>query len=127
MYTSSDRVLTVKTDNEGRKRSRVKVSVGIRSGKIGPTRWASSVRPELGAGWAIKLLAKKNRANLIRSGSSEFFLPSKCYLAQPARFLGRTGLLKFWPEKTGPMLARPDFDPAHRWPGRLPALVGIAG
>ena len=30
-----------------------------RGGKIGPTRWASPVRPELGPGWAIKLLARK--------------------------------------------------------------------
>ena len=27
----------------------------IRGGKIGPIRCASSVRPELGSGWAIKL------------------------------------------------------------------------
>ena len=28
-------------------------------GKIGPTRWASPVHPELGPGWAIKLFARK--------------------------------------------------------------------
>ena len=30
-----------------------------RGGKIGPARWASPVHPELGLGWAIKLLARK--------------------------------------------------------------------
>ena len=30
-----------------------------RGGKIGRTRWASPIRPELGPGWAIKLLARK--------------------------------------------------------------------
>ena len=30
-----------------------------RGGKIGPARWASLVRPKLGPGWAIKLLARK--------------------------------------------------------------------
>ena len=30
-----------------------------RGGKIGSTRWASPVRPKLGSGWAIKLLARK--------------------------------------------------------------------
>ena len=30
-----------------------------RGGKIDPTRWTSSVRPKLGPGWAIKLLAQK--------------------------------------------------------------------
>ena len=29
----------------------------FRGGKIGPARWASQVHPELGPGWAIKLLA----------------------------------------------------------------------
>ena len=27
--------------------------------KIGPIRWASPIRPKLGSGWAIKLLARK--------------------------------------------------------------------
>ena len=30
-----------------------------RGGKIGPTQWASPVRPKLGPGWAIKFLARK--------------------------------------------------------------------
>ena len=30
-----------------------------KGGKIGPTRWASPFHPELGPGWAIKLLALK--------------------------------------------------------------------
>ena len=30
-----------------------------RGGKIGLTRWASPIHPELGSGWAIKLLARK--------------------------------------------------------------------
>ena len=35
-----------------------------RGGKIGPTRWASSVRPKLGPGWAIKLLARKKSGQI---------------------------------------------------------------
>ena len=35
---------------------------GAGGGKIGPTRWASPARPKLGPSWAIKLLARKNRA-----------------------------------------------------------------
>ena len=112
-----------------------------RGGKIGPARWASPVHPELGSGWAIKLLARKKSDQIwpgpiwlgpvwpyptrfdpvwpytTRFGPPDFFfLPSKCYLARPARFLRRAGLLKFWPEKTGPILARPDFGPTHCWP-----------
>ena len=104
------------------------ISTSCRGGKIGPTRWASLVRPELGPGWAIKLLARKNRVKfgpaqygLARPDPSEIFLPSKGYLARPARFLGRAGQLKFWPKKTGPILARPGFGPAR--PARLPALA----
>ena len=91
-----------------------------RGGKIVPTRWASPVHPELGPGWAIKLLARKKPGQiwpgLIWPGSPEFFLPLKGYLARPTRFLGRAGLLKFWPEKSWPILARPGFGPAHYWP-----------
>ena len=32
--------------------------IGYRGGKIGLTRWASPARPELGPGWAIKLLIR---------------------------------------------------------------------
>ena len=35
-----------------------------RGGKIGPTRWASPVRPKLGPGWAIKLLARKKSGQI---------------------------------------------------------------
>ena len=92
-----------------------------RGGKIGPTRWASPVRPELGPGWAIKILARK-KPDQIWPGpmwpgpvwpSPNFLLPLKDYLARPARFLGRVGLLKFWPEKIGPILARPTFGPTR--------------
>ena len=38
-----------------------------RGGKIGPTRWASPVRPELGPGWAIKLLARKKPGQICPS------------------------------------------------------------
>ena len=34
-------------------------AVPTRCGKIGPARWASPIHPELGPGWAIKLLARK--------------------------------------------------------------------
>ena len=39
--------------------SRPGPSVNNRGGKIGPTRWASLVRPKLEPDWAIKLLARK--------------------------------------------------------------------
>ena len=35
-----------------------------RGGKIGPARWASSVRPKLGQGRAIKLLARKKSGQI---------------------------------------------------------------
>ena len=35
-----------------------------RGGKIGPIRWASPVGPELGPGWAIKLLARKKSGQI---------------------------------------------------------------
>ena len=110
-----------------------------RGGKIGPAHWASPVHPELGPGWAIKLLAQK-KPGQIWSGPiwpclvwpdparpALIFLPSKGYLARPALFLGRAGLLKFWPKKFEPILAWLGFGPAHCWPGparptRLPAL-----
>ena len=89
--------------------------INSRGGKIGPARWVNPVHPELGPGWAIKLLARK-KPGQIWPGPADFFLPSKGYLARPARFLGQAGLLKFWLEKTGPILARPGFGPAHCWP-----------
>ena len=101
----------------------------LRGGKIGLTRWASPVYPELGPGWAIKLLARKKQGQIWPgliwprpvwpdpTWPPEFFLPSKGYLARPAWFLGRVGLLKFWPVKYRPILARFNFGPAHYWPG----------
>ena len=102
----------------------IKESKSGGGGKIGPTRWASPVHPELGPGWAIKLLALKKSCQIWPDpiwlgpvwpdpSHPNLFLPSKGYLAQPARFLRRVGLLKFWPEKSGPILARPGFGPAH--------------
>ena len=38
--------------------------LGSRGGKIGPTRWASPVHPELGPSWAIKLLARKKSGQI---------------------------------------------------------------
>ena len=94
-----------------------------RGDKIGPTRWASPVHSELGSGWAVKLLARKKPGQIwpvpIWPGparSARIFLPSKGYLARPARFLRRAGLLKFWPEKIEPILDRPGFGPTHCWP-----------
>ena len=98
-------------------------------GKIGPTRWASPVHPKLGSGWTIKLLAQKKLSQIwpdliwprtvgpARPDLPTFFLPLKGYLARPARFLGRAGLLKCWPEKSEPILAKPDFGLAHCWSG----------
>ena len=103
--------------------------VATRGGKIGPTLWASPVHQELGSGWAIKLLTRKKPCQnfpgpiwsdpvwLDPAQPTRIFSPSKGYLARPARFLGRAGLLKFRPKKSGPILARPCFGPAHCWPG----------
>ena len=112
------------------------VPTGHRDGKIGQARWASPVCPKLGLGWAIKLLARKKPGQIWPSPVwpspiwpgparlTRFFFclektiwPDRPGLAQPARFLGQVGLLKFWPEKTGPILARPGFGSTHYWPG----------
>ena len=48
----------------------------IRGGKIGPARWASPVRPKLGPGWAIKLLARKKPGQIWPGPARpNFFLP----------------------------------------------------
>ena len=109
-----------------------------RGGKIGPAPWASPVRPKLGPGWAIKLLARKKPGQIwpgpvwpspVWPGPPEFFFAFK-------RLFGPTGPVfragwavkilakknranfgsaRFWP---GPLLARPS--PAR--PARLPPL-----
>ena len=92
-------------------------------GKIGPAQWASPVHPELGPGWAIKLLARKNQAKFgpvqygpTRPDLPEFFLPSKDYLAQPAWFLGRA---RAWAAKILAQKNWVNFDPARFWPNPL--------
>ena len=52
--SSSPSTLVQKPATPVRKTERAQ-SPPIRGGKIGPTRWASPIRPELGPGWAIKL------------------------------------------------------------------------
>ena len=47
--------------------------IRIRGGKIGPARWASPVRPKLGPGWAIKLLARKKPAKFGPARPNFFF------------------------------------------------------
>ena len=105
-----------------------------RGGKIGPTRWASPVRPKLGSGWAIKLLARK-KSGQIWPGPPEFILALK-RLFGPTGPVFRTGWAvkilarknqanfgraRFWPS---PLLAGPG--PAHCWPGPAHCWPGPA-
>ena len=99
-----------------------------RSGKIGPTWWASPVRPKLGPGWAIKLLARKKSGQIwpspvwpspiwsgpTRPGPSEFFFALK-------RLFGPTGLVfrAGWAVKMLARKNRANFGPARFWPGPL--------
>ena len=98
-----------------------------RGGKIGPTRLASPVSPELGPGWAIKLLARKNRAKFgpgpVRSAriffafkrlfgpTSPVFRAGWAVKILARKNMANFGPARFWPS---PLLARPT---------RLPALV----
>ena len=67
------------------------VKYGSRGDKIGLTRWASPVHPELGLGWAIKLLAQKKQGQ-IWSGP---VMPDP---ARPARiFFGLQNVI--WPDQ----------------------------
>ena len=97
-----------------------------RGGKIGPTRWASPTRSKLGPGWAIKLLARKNRAKFgpawygpvryspARPGQPEFFFTLK-------RLFGPTGPVfrAGWAVKILARKNRANFGPARFWPGPL--------
>ena len=99
-----------------------------RSGKIGPTRWASPVSLELGRGWSIKLLAQKKPGQiwpdliwpgpvwpgLARPARIFFFFALK-RLFSPTRPVFREG----WAVK---ILARKNpanFVPTWFWPGPL--------
>ena len=104
-------------------------STRSRGGKIGPARWASPVHLELGLGWAIKLLARKKPCQIwpdsvwldpARPGLI-FFAFKRLFGPTSPVFRGAE-LLKFWPKKSGPILARPGFGPAHCWP--CPAQPG---
>ena len=113
-----------------------------RGGKIGLARWASPIHPELGPGWAIKLLARKKLGQIwpgpiwpglvwpdparparIFFAFKRLFGPtSPVFRAGWAtKILARKnranfGPTRFWPS---PLLARPN--PAR--PARLPALT----
>ena len=104
----------------------------IRGGKIGPARWASPVHPELGQGWAIKLLTQK-KPGQIWSGNGmaqpgparpNFFAFKRLF--GPTSPIFRTG----WDTKILARNIRANFGPARFWPSpvrlvRLPALVII--
>ena len=117
-------------------------AVIIRGGKIGPARWASPVRPKLGPGWAIKILARKKPGQIwpgpvwpspvwpgpVRSARFFFALKRLFGPTGPVFRAGWTvkilarknranfGPARFWP---GPLLARP----SSARPARLPPLV----
>ena len=116
---------------------------GDRGGKICSTRCASPIHPELGPGWAIKLLARKKSGQIwpvpIWPGPVWFdpTQPARIFFAFKRQFgptssffragwatkiLARKnranfGSTRFWPS---PLLARPS--PAR--PARLPPLGG---
>ena len=100
--------------------------IPIRSGKIGPARWASTVRPKLGPGWAIKLLARKKPGQIW----PDTVWPSPVWLgpARPTRILfalkrlfGQTGPVfrAGWAVKILAGKNRVNFSPARFWPGPL--------
>ena len=100
-----------------------------RGGKIGPTRWASPVRPKLGPGRAIKLLARKKSGQIWPGPARpDFFSLKRLFgptgpvfrVGWAVKILARKnqanfGLARFWP---GPLLARPSL----ARPARLPPL-----
>ena len=94
-----------------------------RGGKISPIRWVSPVRPKLGLGWAIKLLARKKPGqiwpgpiwpDMARPGQTEFFFALK-RLFGPTNSVFRTG----WAVKILVRKNRANFGPARFWPGPL--------
>ena len=88
-----------------------------RGGKIGPARWASSVCPKLGPGWAIKLLARK-KPGQIWPGP---VWPSPVWPSRPGPVF-RAG----WAVKILARKNRANFGPARFWPGPLLALPSPA-
>ena len=102
-----------------------KQSVG-RGGKIGPTRWASSVLPKLGPGWAIKLLAQKKPGEIwpgpvwpspVWPGQAR---PARIFFALK-RLFGPTGPVfrAGWAVKILARKNRANFGPARFWPSPL--------
>ena len=88
----------------------------IRGGKIDPTRWASPVRPKLGLGWAIKLLARK-KLGQIWPGQPNFIFTLKRLFASTGPVF-RSG----WAVKILTRKNMDNFDPTRFWPG--PARSG---
>ena len=88
-----------------------------RGGKIGPTRWASSIRPKLRPGWAIKLLAQKKSGQiwpgLVWPGPAHqnFFCLKRLF--GPPSPVFRVG----WVVKILARKNRANFDLARFWPG----------
>ena len=98
--------------------------VMVRGGKIGPIRWVSPIRPKLGPGWTIKLLARKKRAKFgpVRYG------PARSGPVRPARIVfvlkrlfGPTGPIfrAGWAVKILARKNRANFDRARFWLGPL--------
>ena len=92
----------------------------LRGGKIGPARWANPVHPELGPGWAIKLLARKKSGQIwpdpIWPGlvCPDPARPARIFFAFKRVFGPTSPVFRAgWATK---ILARPGFDPAHCWP-----------
>ena len=140
--------------NTLRQLGRVENCIAIRGGKIGPTRWASPVRPKLGPGRAIKLLARKKsgqiwpgpvwpgparygpaRPSMARYGPT---LPVRIFFALKRLFVPTVPVFREgWAVKILARKNRANFGPARFWPGpllarpspprlaRLPPLIAI--
>ena len=108
----------------------------VRGGKIGPARWASPVRPKLGPGWAIKLLARKKLGQIWPCPAR----PARIFFALKILF-GQTGPVfrAGWAIKILARKNRANFGPPRFWPGplltwpsptrpaRLPPIILVLG
>ena len=106
-----------------------------RGGKIGPTRWASPVRPELGRAGPLNYWPEKNR---VKFGPAQYgpARPARIFFAFK-RLFGQTSPVfrAGWAVKILAQKNRANFDPVRFWPSpllarpspirpaRLPALL----
>ena len=102
----------------------------IRGGKISPVRWASPVRPKLGPGWAIKLLAQKKSGQIWPEKNRAKFGPASpiFFFFVLKRLFGPTGSVfrAGWAIKILVRKNRANFGTARFLPGPLLAQLNQA-